>query len=52
MAASINTGPKIGLMTFGDERDYVWKGYFGGLTMPRHEEAGKYLESTTPGRQF
>jgi L-fucose isomerase len=35
--------PRIGLMTFGDERDYMWEGYFGPLTMPRHEEAREYL---------
>ena len=35
--------PKVGLMTFGDERDYMWEGYFGGLTEPRHREAAKYL---------
>jgi L-fucose isomerase len=35
--------PRIGLMTFGDERDYMWEGYFGPLTMPRHEEARRYL---------
>jgi len=37
--------PKIGLMTFGDERDYMWQGYFGPLTKPRHEEAAAYLKS-------
>ncbi|MCH5376008.1 MAG: L-fucose isomerase, partial [Planctomycetes bacterium] len=37
--------PKVGLMTFGDERDYMWDGYFGPLTQPRHEEAVGYLES-------
>jgi L-fucose isomerase len=35
--------PKIGLMTFGDEREYMWDGYFGPLTQPRHEEAREYL---------
>ncbi|NOR19881.1 MAG: L-fucose isomerase [Xanthomonadales bacterium] len=45
MATVIKTRPKIGLMTFGDERDYMWEGYFGGLTMPRHEEARTYLAS-------
>lgn len=35
--------PRIGLMTFGDERDYMWDGYFGPLTQPRHEEAREYL---------
>ena len=37
--------PRIGLMTFGDEREYMWDGYFGPLTMPRHEEAVAYLGS-------
>lgn len=37
--------PKIGLMTFGDEREYMWDGYFGPLTQPRHEEAREYLAS-------
>jgi len=37
--------PKVGLMTFGDERDYMWEGYFGPLTKPRHEEAVTYLGS-------
>ena len=32
-------------MTFGDERDYMWEGYFGGLTKPRHEEAREFLSS-------
>ena len=43
MATSIKSTPKIGLMTFGDERDYMWDGYFGGLTKPRHQEAREYL---------
>ena len=37
--------PRVGLMTFGDEREYMWDGYFGPLTMPRHEEAIAYLAS-------
>ncbi|MFV1963758.1 MAG: hypothetical protein ACC658_18315, partial [Acidimicrobiia bacterium] len=32
-------------MTFGDDRDYMWDGYFGNLTEPRHEEAANYLRS-------
>jgi L-fucose isomerase len=32
-------------MTFGDERDYMWEGYFGPLTQPRHEEAVEYLRT-------
>jgi L-fucose isomerase len=45
MAEQFKTTPKIGLMTFGDERDYMWEGYFGGLTKPRHAEAREYLGS-------
>ena len=37
--------PIVGLMTFGDEREYMWDGYFGPLTQPRHEEARGYLAS-------
>jgi len=37
--------PKVALMTFGDERDYMWEGYFAALTEPRHEEAVAYLHS-------
>ena len=37
--------PKVGLMTFGDERQYMWDGYFGALTTPRHQEAIAYLGS-------
>ena len=32
-------------MTFGDDRDYMWDGYFGPMTEPRHEEAANYLRS-------
>jgi L-fucose isomerase len=35
--------PRVALMTFGDERDYMWDGYFRGLTEPRHAEAREYL---------
>ena len=45
MAVQFKTTPKIGLMTFGDERDYMWEGYFGGLTKPRHAEAREFLSS-------
>ena len=45
MAEQFKTTPKIGLMTFGDERDYMWEGYFGGLTKPRHAEAREFLSS-------
>ena len=42
----MNTGrPRIALMTFGDDRNYMWDGYFAGLTEPRHAEARKYLGS-------
>ncbi len=37
--------PRVALMTFGDERDYMWEGYFAGLTEPRHQEAKSYLAS-------
>jgi L-fucose isomerase len=37
--------PKVALMTFGDERDYMWEDYFAGLTEPRHQEATRYLAS-------
>lgn len=37
--------PKVALMTFGDERDYMWDGYFGPLTKPRHDEAMRYLDT-------
>jgi len=37
--------PKVALMTFGDERDYMWNDYFAGLTEPRHQEAARYLAS-------
>ena len=37
--------PRVALMTFGDERDYMWEGYFGPLTKPRHDEAKEYLAS-------
>lgn len=37
--------PRVGLMTFGDERDYMWEGYFGPLTQPRHREAIDYLRA-------
>jgi L-fucose isomerase len=39
MTDQIGNQPKVGLMTFGDERDYMWEGYFAGLTEPRHREA-------------
>lgn len=45
MTSQIMARPKVGLMTFGDDRDYMWEGYFGSLTEPRHEEAVNYLRS-------
>ena len=45
MAEQVMSRPKIGLMTFGDERDYMWEGYFGGLTKPCHQEAREFLGS-------
>ena len=45
MTATPMTKPKVALMTFGDERDYMWEGYFGGLTEPRHKEAVEYLRT-------
>ncbi len=45
MTEQIMTKPLVGLMTFGDERDYMWEGYFGGLTKPRHAEAREFLNS-------
>jgi L-fucose isomerase len=38
-------GPRVGLITFGDDREYMWDGYFRGLTEPRHREARDYLRS-------
>lgn len=45
MTTAPNAKPKVALMTFGDERDYMWEGYFAGLTEPRHKEAIEYLRS-------
>jgi L-fucose isomerase len=45
MNKSTKAYPKVALMTFGDERDYMWEGYFAALTEPRHEEAVTYLRS-------
>jgi hypothetical protein len=33
MANLLSAKPKVALMTFGDERDYMWDGYFGPLTL-------------------
>ena len=45
MTDQFSSGPKVALMTFGDERDYMWEGYFGPLTQPRHAEAVEYLRT-------
>lgn len=45
MGNLLTAKPKVALMTFGDERDYMWEGYFGPLTQPRHEEAAAYLRT-------
>ncbi|MDH3351094.1 MAG: L-fucose isomerase, partial [Gammaproteobacteria bacterium] len=45
MTNQLMAKPKVALMTFGDERDYMWEGYFAALTEPRHEEAVAYLRS-------
>lgn len=39
------SNPKVGLMTFGDERQDMWDKVFGALTMPRHDEAVSYLKT-------
>jgi L-fucose isomerase len=36
--------PKVGLMTFGDERKHEWENYFRGLTEPRHRQAVGYFQ--------
>ncbi len=37
--------PRVGLMTFGDERQDMWDKVFGNLTMPRHDGAITYLQT-------
>ncbi len=37
--------PKVGLMTFGDNRKHEWENYFRGLTEPRHRQAIDYFQS-------
>ncbi|MFC1579928.1 L-fucose/L-arabinose isomerase family protein [Thermodesulfobacteriota bacterium] len=37
--------PRVGLMTFGDQRQDMWEKLFGPLTEPRHKEAVEYLET-------
>ncbi len=39
------TQPKIGLVTFGDERTHEWNNYFKGHTEPRHRQAIDYFRS-------
>lgn len=45
MTDQFTSRPRVALMTFGDERDYMWEGYFGPLTEPRHREAVAYFET-------
>jgi L-fucose isomerase len=35
--------PRVGLMTFGDERKHEWENLFQGLTEPRHRAIVEYL---------
>lgn len=37
--------PRVGLVTFGDERDDMWEKVFKGLSEPRHKEVREYLQS-------
>ena len=37
--------PRIGLITFGDERQHEWNKVFGPLTEPRHAQARVYFSS-------
>jgi L-fucose isomerase len=37
--------PRVGLITFGDERDDMWQKVFKNLSEPRHAELRKYLET-------
>ena len=36
--------PKIGLITFGDNRPHEWEHVFKKMTEPRHQEAVTYFE--------
>jgi L-fucose isomerase len=38
------TEPKIGLITFGDNRPHEWEKVFKELTEPRHEQAVEYFK--------
>jgi hypothetical protein len=49
--------PKVGLITFGDNRKHEWEHYFRGLTEPRHQEASAFfqtlpLESSVPASRL
>lgn len=37
--------PRVGLITFGDERDDMWQKVFKNLSEPRHEELRNYLKT-------
>lgn len=37
--------PKIGLITFGDNREHEWNAVFRHMTEPRHQQAIAYLRS-------
>jgi L-fucose/D-arabinose isomerase len=37
------TAPKVGLITFGDERKHEWEKLFKALTEPRHQAARDYF---------
>ena len=37
--------PRVGLITFGDERDDMWEKVFKNLSEPLHQELGEYLKS-------
>jgi len=37
--------PKVGLITFGDNRPHEWENVFKGLTEPRHQQALEFLDS-------
>jgi len=37
--------PRVGLITFGDERDDMWEKVFKNLSEPRHEELRNYLQT-------
>lgn len=37
--------PRVGLITFGDERDDMWEKVFKKLSEPRHKELQEYLET-------